>query len=209
MNGPSEIFTVGHSTYQLEHFMGLLKKYSITAVADVRSLPSSRFAPQFNRPALERELARIGLTYVFLGAELGADMARYRRGDTQYLDRLNDLDAQRGIQRVLEGSREFRVALMCTEKDPMECHRTLLVSEMLVHQGARVTHILEDGSQRSHTELIDQLIIEMGTNQGAFNFDLPDELETDPRTKAINKKELEIIKKQQIKIDQREGTEPW
>ena len=61
------IFTVGHSTHSIQDFMKLLKSRGITAIADVRSAPYSRFQPQFNREVLTKSLKDSGIEYVFLG----------------------------------------------------------------------------------------------------------------------------------------------
>ena len=155
------LFTVGHSTHTIERFKELLRLHSVNALVDVRSHPHSRFNPQFNREALSSELRRCDIKYVFLGKELGArssDPRCYENGRASY-----DLIAQselfqQGIQRVLNGAKNFRLALMCAEKDPLHCHRTILVSRRLVERGADVNHILADGSLESHDAAISRLV---------------------------------------------------
>src|SRR5258707_92198 len=124
------IYTIGHSTHPIEQFVTLLKSVSITAVSDVRSRPYSRMNPQFNREPLKATLRAEGIKYVFLGKELGArsdDQSCYRNGQLQY-DLLAGTELFRqGIERMKEGARSFRIALMCAEKEPLDCHRTILV----------------------------------------------------------------------------------
>lgn len=155
------IFTVGHSTHSLEHFIELLQSVPITAIADVRSSPYSRFNPQFNRETLEKALKDCGIAYVFLGRELGArsdDPTCYEHGRVQY-GRLAKTELFRqGLERVLKGAQSYRVALMCAEKEPLECHRTLLVSRALESQGVSVGHILADGRIESHPAAMTRLI---------------------------------------------------
>src|SRR5271169_2675230 len=123
------IFTIGHSTHTQEYFISLLSRHGITALCDVRSKPYSRVNPQFNREELQRVLREHGITYVFLGTELGArsdDPTCYENGKVQY-DRLAHTELFRqGLDRVQEGVRKYRIALMCAEKEPLECHRTIL-----------------------------------------------------------------------------------
>jgi uncharacterized protein (DUF488 family) len=162
------IYTVGHSNHSIEKFVGLLTANGITAVADVRSRPFSRRHPQFNKERLAAELARHGIEYVFLGKELGArseDPSCYEQGKVQY-SRLAATTAFRGgIQRVLAGAEKFRVALMCAEKEPLDCHRTLLVSRALETLGASVAHILADGSIEAQDKTLSRLIDLVGLSK--------------------------------------------
>ncbi len=155
------VFTVGHSTHTLEVFAALLRQHDVTALADVRSTPYSRFNPQFNRDALERSLSAYGIKYVFLGRELGArsdDRSCYENGRVQYA-RLARTDLFRsGIERVVRGANDYGVALMCAEKEPLECHRTLLVARALAELGIIVRHILPDGRLESHEATMERLL---------------------------------------------------
>lgn len=159
------VFTIGHSNHPLERFLALLKQHEVTALGDVRSQPYSRFHPQFNRESLNRELQKAGILYVFLGDELGArskDPGCYEQGRVQY-ERLAATGLfQRGLDRVREVMRSHRVALMCAEKEPLECHRTILVSRHLAAAGIAVQHILPDGALKSHSEALDRLIGRLG-----------------------------------------------
>lgn len=158
---PSPIFTIGHSTHTRGAFDALLAKHGINVLVDVRSAPYSRFVADFNKPALEQGLRLAGVKYLFLGRELGArpaDATLYRNGQVQF-----DLLAatplfQRGIERVLTGSRQYRIALMCAERDPLQCHRTLLVARTLVTRGATVEHILFTGQLESHAAAMERLL---------------------------------------------------
>ena len=156
----TRIFTVGHSTHALEDFVSLLQQHSVDAVADVRSVPYSRWQPQFNREDLTEDLKARGIAYVFLGKELGArsdDPKCYENGRVQYRSLAETPLFQSGIKRVRDGSRHKRIALMCAEKDPLDCHRTILVARELVANGVAITHILEDGSLEPHDETMKRL----------------------------------------------------
>ena len=162
---PYPIFTIGHSTHWLETFIALLKQHDITVVADVRSAPYSRFAPQFNKKSLEHRLKVNGIRYVFLGRELGArseDRTCYENGRVEY-QRLAKTDLFRdGIERIIRGANSYRIALMCAEKEPLECHRTLLVGRELVEHGLQVAHILADGRLESHDDSMERLLDAVG-----------------------------------------------
>lgn len=162
------IFTIGHSTHTIERFLDLLEMNGINAVADVRSSPFSRHNPQFKKDVLSAELKRCGIAYVFVGRELGArskDISCYEAGKIRY-DRLaNTSTFKSGIDRVLSGAEKYRVALMCAEKEPLDCHRTLLVSRALEQQGAFISHILPDGRIEEQTQTMCRLIDLVGLPQ--------------------------------------------
>lgn len=162
------IYSVGHSTQPFEKFLNLLQKQGVTAIADVRSAPYSRFNPQFNREELRAALKVNGIRYVFLGKELGArseDECCYVDGKVQYKLLAKTPFFQSGVRRVLEGAEAHKIALMCAEKDPIDCHRTILVARELVSRGATVTHILQDGSIESHQDAISRLIFKLGLGE--------------------------------------------
>ncbi len=168
MNDQSPILTIGHSTHTLGKFVGLLKLHSVTALADVRSSPFSRYNPQFNRDVLKRELKSHGIKYVFLGRELGArsdDPACYENGRVQYERLALTALFREGLDRLTRGLNRFRIALMCAEKEPLTCHRTLLVATSLVERGLEVVHILADGSPEPHTQTMARLLDLVGLPQ--------------------------------------------
>ncbi len=133
------IYTIGHSNGTSERLIDLLTQHGITAVADVRSHPYSRFNPQFNREEMADAFRNAGLAYVFLGQELGArstDPACYRDGRAQYSLMMKTPLFERGIERLLAGMASFRVAILCAEKEPLACHRTILISRYLHERNA-------------------------------------------------------------------------
>ena len=157
----NSVYTIGHSTHSAEAFLALLRQHQVEAVADVRSSPFSRFNPQFNREALEQFLKAIGIRYVFLGKELGArsdDRSCYDHGRVQYSRLAQTALFQSGIDRVLQGAAKYRVALMCAEKEPLECHRTLLVAKALAARGQRVLHIHANGHLETHEAAMERLL---------------------------------------------------
>jgi uncharacterized protein (DUF488 family) len=161
----SLIFTIGHSVHPIDRFAALLNQHGITAIADVRSSPYSRFSPQFRRKPLEAELRARDIAYVFLGAELGARRAEPEvyDGDLARYDRIARTEAfARGIERVEQGAEKFRVALMCAEKDPLTCHRAILVARQLVLRGHELSHLHADGTLESTAALEQRLLAATG-----------------------------------------------
>ena len=156
------VYTIGHSNHALESFMELLRKHGINEVIDVRSSPYSRYNPHFNYNALEMALEAAGIEYAFLGGELGGrptDRSCYDADGRVLYDRLAETDLfQDGISYVTRHADEYRTALMCSEKDPLDCHRALLIAGTLADRGVAVEHILADGELEAHTAAIDRLI---------------------------------------------------
>lgn len=148
------LYTIGHSNHKTEDFLSLLKRHSITLVADVRSAPYSRYCPQFNKDILAANLQAANIAYIFLGKELGArsdDSACYQDGCVNFQRIANRKEFKQGLQHLLTNSLKRRIALMCAEKDPLQCHRTILIARYLRHDLC-IKHILEDGSVEEHLE---------------------------------------------------------
>ena len=159
------IYTIGHSTHEIENWISLLKRHRIDAVADVRSVPYSSRQPQFNRERLIDSLKKHGIKYVFLGRELGArtdDPECYEDGRVKYRLLAETKLFKEGIERVRNGSRHKIIALMCAEKYPIDCHRTILVARELIRAGSDVAHILADGQIESHSVVMKRLLEQLG-----------------------------------------------
>jgi uncharacterized protein (DUF488 family) len=144
------IYTIGHSDHTTAAFVDLLRRHAITRVVDVRSQPYSRWAPQFNRETLARDLEDAGIAYRFMGDALGGrpgDPALYDPGQERPdYERLAQTPAYLlGIDQLLELADSERVTVMCGEGDHRHCHRHLLVAQTLLARGARVLHIQPDG----------------------------------------------------------------
>ncbi len=168
----SVVFTIGHSTHSIEKFVAMLQKHAITALVDVRSVPYSGRHPQFSKEALAACLSKVGIDYVFLGEELGArpDDPTCFDNDQVDFDRLAARDLfKRGLDQVLEGSRTRRIALMCAEREPLDCHRTILVCRHLAGHGVRISHILADGSLEDHLQTEARLMRITGTEGDLFD----------------------------------------
>lgn len=163
------VWTIGHSTHSYERFLELLRDTGITAIADVRTSPYSRHFPQFNQDVLKAELKMDGIAYSFLGKELGgrpADGRYYCDGVADYEKMAEAPNFRQGIGRVMEGAGKFRIALMCSEHDPLDCHRCLLVGRTLAERDAKVMHILSDGGAISQDDIEEQLVRAYGRLNG-------------------------------------------
>jgi uncharacterized protein (DUF488 family) len=158
---PATIYTIGHSNHPIDRFLDLLRGAGIEAVLDVRSIPQSRRFPQFGRPRLGASLAAAGIGYVFLGDALGgkpADPAVRRGGTVDYELIAATPRFAAGLERVAQEGAARRGALMCAEKAPLDCHRTVLVARHLAARGHAVVHLLADGSEMPHAAIEEELL---------------------------------------------------
>lgn len=135
------LYTIGHSRHSMEQFVELLRRHGVARVVDVRSFPSSRMAPQFNRPQLEAALGAAGIAYEWRGAELGG------RGREAYDVIRRKPGFQQAVRELIVGSQEQPTAMMCAEEDPFTCHRRILITRSLLEDFSflAVEHIRKDG----------------------------------------------------------------
>ena len=156
------IFTIGHSNHSMEAFVSLLQKHRVHDVVDIRSSPYSRYTAHFNFDVISVALDQIGIRYVFFGGALGGrpmDPSCYDTDGRVRYDRIANTDLfDDSIRDLTRGADERRIVLMCTEKDPLDCHRTLLVAPSLVAYKLHVEHILADGSLENHDTAMDRLM---------------------------------------------------
>src|SRR5205814_8178101 len=145
----STLYTIGHSNQELKDFLSLLNQHQIEVLVDVRSSPYSRFAPQFNQDEIKRTLTANGVRYLFMGDLLGGrptDESFYDKGGHVMYWRLAQSPLfQEGIRRLENGMSEYRIAIMCSEEDPIECHRALLIGRVMTDKGTEVSHIRAQG----------------------------------------------------------------
>ena len=162
------VYTIGHSTHEIGYLISLLERHGIDTVADVRSVPYSRHNPQFNRENLADSLRERGIVYVFLGAELGArseDPGCYEGGRVKYRLLAATGLFREGIESVREACGESSVVLMCAEKNPIDCHRTILVARELLKECLEVMHILPDGRAEPHGAVMKSLLKRLKTGR--------------------------------------------
>ena len=161
-NNRKTITTIGHSNHPLSEFMRLLKMNRIQEVVDVRSTPFSRHVPHFSRDHLAGTLEQAGVAYTFMGDTLGgrpSDPEYYdQEGRVQYHLAAQSPDFQEAIDELAGRAGNWETALMCTEGDPLRCHRTLMVAHNLEKAGAQVVHILPDGKREDHDMTISRLL---------------------------------------------------
>jgi uncharacterized protein (DUF488 family) len=148
------IKTIGHSNHSIERFVDLLKAGGVALLVDVRSMPYSRRFPQFGKERLARSLAAAGIGYILEGAALGGKP----EGGANY-DALAERPAfKEALGRLIERAQGTTLCLMCAEKEPLDCHRTVLVSRRLAERGAAIEHLLADGGMRPHAEIEEKLL---------------------------------------------------
>jgi uncharacterized protein (DUF488 family) len=146
--------TIGHSNHPIERFLTLLKTRGVQRLVDVRSTPWSRRHPQFGQKNLSRSLAEAGIDYVHEGAALGGKP----RSGASYDQLAMRPEFSAALDRVIDGARNSVLCLMCAEKEPLDCHRTVLVSRRLAERGVSVEHLLADGGVRSHHAVEEALL---------------------------------------------------
>ncbi len=166
-----KVYSIGHSVYPNEFFFSQLRKYEVDCVIDVRSIPFSKYASQYNKDKIHEYLKRHGLMYLFMGEELGA-----RRSDLTLYNAEGYVDFEKvsrsdlflvGIERIMVGLQKgYNIALMCTEKDPIVCHRAILVGKGLQDCGCAVSHIKEDGNTETQSQLEERMLNHYFPNWG-------------------------------------------
>jgi uncharacterized protein (DUF488 family) len=155
------IYTIGHSTHPIDYFLELLQRYHVNCVVDVRSMPASRFNPQFNKKSLASSLKSKGIGYLHFGDSFGA-----RQTDPLLMDDDGRVDFEKvrntnkfkdALSRIRKGAHDgYSIALMCSEAEPLSCHRFVMISPAL--KDFKVHHILKDQSILNQEDLEEQLL---------------------------------------------------
>ncbi len=164
-----DLFSIGHSNVPAERFLALLRVASVNAIADVRSVPSSRFCPWFSGKILKPRLAQEGIAYLLCGDTLGGrpgGESLYRDGSADYEAMAAQPEFRAGLDRLIDAAAHARVCLMCAEREPLDCHRCLLVSRSLAWRGLAVGHILQDGVIEPHAAAEERLLAWVSTLDG-------------------------------------------
>jgi uncharacterized protein (DUF488 family) len=155
------IHTIGHSTHPIDYFIELLQAHEVNCIVDVRSVAASRFNPQYNKKALEGSLKKQGIQYLHFAEEFGArrtDPNDLIEGRVDFEKVRSSAIFKKGIQRLKQGTEKgFRIALMCAESEPLECHRFAMISPALKKE-FEIRHILKDASIAEQEELEQQLL---------------------------------------------------
>ena len=150
------LYSVGHSNQTLEEFLALIMVYGINCIVDVRSVPASKYSPQFNQENIKSFLLENNIQYLHFGAEFGArridSIGENGQVDFELAAKTPSFAA--GVLRILRGQEQgYRISFMCSEADPLECHRFALVSRYFYDTGVDVQHILKDAKLASHESL--------------------------------------------------------
>ena len=151
------LFTISHSNQGSKEFLKLLSSNLIHVLVDIRSYPHSRFTSQFNAAPLKKALADRGMKYRYFCRELGGkppDPSLYdSEGYTLYNLLAQSPSFIKAVQRLLKGLESHRIALMCSEEDPWECHRHLLIGRVMRRKGVQVLHIRADGRVQTDEQI--------------------------------------------------------
>ncbi|MCT4605739.1 MAG: DUF488 domain-containing protein [Marinisporobacter sp.] len=157
------IYTIGHTNYSIENFVKLIRLYNINCIVDVRSTPFSKYTPQFNRKDLKITLNQKGVHYIYMGIEFGARRnEQYLYTSQGYLDFEKTIKNKvflQGVRRLVDGCEKgFNISLMCTEKDPFDCHRSIMVGKGLKDNGFDVKHIFPNGNVQTQEQIEQRLL---------------------------------------------------
>jgi uncharacterized protein (DUF488 family) len=166
-----DLFSIGHSNIPAERFIGLLRHAGVNAIADVRSTPFSRRFPWFSSKNLATTLARHGMAYLAYGEALGGrprDAALYRDGVADYEAMARQRDFHIALDRLTAEGPQRCVCLMCAEREPLDCHRCLLVARALAERGLTIGHILHDGTVEAHAATEQRLLALTGASDDLF-----------------------------------------
>ncbi len=158
---PFDLFSIGHSNVTAARCAAMLKDAAVTTVADVRSMPNSRRFPWFSQKALAVQLGGIGIAYTAMGDTLGGrprDDSLYRDGVADYEAMAKQPEFRGDLDRLQEIMARSRVCLMCAEREPLDCHRCLLVARRLAERGLTIGHILHDGTVEPHAATEQRLL---------------------------------------------------
>lgn len=161
--GSYRLYSVGHSNQSQDEFLELLKRHDINCIVDVRSVPASKYTPQFNMEPLKWFLRANDIHYLHFGDEFGARRTDCldAEGQVNFEKAVETPSFKRGVERLMNGLQKgFRISLMCSEANPLECHRFSLVSRYFYDNGLDVHHILKDGELALHASLEKEMIDE-------------------------------------------------
>jgi uncharacterized protein (DUF488 family) len=160
------IYTIGHSNHPWPKFVELITGARIRCLIDVRTNPRSRFA-QFNRAPLESRLRDFGIEYHHMGTILGG--RRAGDGALDYESTAATDSFRRALQEVEGIARQQPTVLMCSEHEPLDCHRFLLIARHLAEGGADMRHLLRDGSVEPHCQTEERLLKKTGADVGPIS----------------------------------------
>ena len=157
------IYTVGHSNHPIDFFIELIQEYKVDCIIDVRSVAASKYNPQFNKEDLKKSLAKVGIKYSHFEEEFGA-----RQKDPDLLDEDGQVDFEKvrkfwlfknGVEKLWKGVEHgLTMSLMCSEGEPLDCHRFSMIAIQLEKEGFDIKHIMKDKTLKSNADLEAQLL---------------------------------------------------
>ncbi|MEQ8284032.1 DUF488 domain-containing protein [Thalassospira sp.] len=160
-NNPDQIiYTVGYAGHDRDSLLALFKSHGITAVADIRTFKRSSYWTAFDSESFAPFLRENGIAYVFMGDVMGGKPQMpdlYPGGQLDYDLMAKRPDFKAGIERLVSGAGKYRICLMCAEKDPLDCHRTLLIAPALKEAEFDLRHLVE-GRVEAQSETEDRMI---------------------------------------------------
>lgn len=158
----NEIYTIGYSGFKLEDFVRVLDHYNINGLIDVRSMPMSQHYTDYNKQELSVFLKKNGIAYRNYKDEFGARQAERRFYPNGYLDFLLFAKSERfreGMNRLIAAMPlGYKFVLMCSEKDPICCHRAIMVAREFNDNDVSAKHILADGSICTQEDIENRLV---------------------------------------------------
>ncbi|MBX2832117.1 MAG: DUF488 domain-containing protein [Rhodospirillales bacterium] len=150
------IYTVGYAGHDRDSLLALFRSHGITAVVDIRTFKRSSYWTAFDSDSFAPFLRENGIAYVFMGDVMGGKPQvpdLYPDGQLDYGLVAQRPDFKTGIERLVSGADKYRICLMCAEKDPLDCHRTLLIAPALKEAGFDLRHLVDGRvEQQSDTE---------------------------------------------------------
>lgn len=152
------VYTIGHSTRPVSEFIEIIKGYEIKKVADVRTIPKSRYNPQFNGDMLRESLRAVNISYLHIRGLGGLRLARKDSPNNAwknssfrgFADYMQTVEFEESLQILIEEAEKQATAIMCAEAVPWRCHRSLIGDALLIH-GFLVMHIMGMSTTRKHT----------------------------------------------------------
>ena len=164
------LYTIGHSAHPIQKFISLLKAYQIQILVDVRSAPASRYHPQYNKPTLQKVLLENQIDYIFAGQQLGGRPndptcyepevfvdKRNKHPKANFSEMMKRAWFRQGIDDLIGQMNQGRTVILCSEEDPLRCHRHALIANYLkdVYPSIEVQHIRGNGALVSAVELFE------------------------------------------------------